>query len=160
MVGSPRQWQDYSSEVRVIKSPTLRYTLIVCSSLFLALGFIGIFIPGLPTTPFVLLAAGCYARSSPRFYNWLMNHHIFGPPLRQWIEYRCIPKRAKILALSMMTLTFVPTILLFVPMVPVKILLAIIGLSVAIFILRAPSVPGVRRRSAEQSSKDPSLDIR
>jgi uncharacterized protein len=154
MAESPREWQDYSAEVRVIKSPTLRFTLIACSSLFLSFGFIGIFLPGLPTTPFVLLAAGCYARSSPRFYNWLMNHRLFGPPLRQWVEYRCIPKRSKILALSLMTLTFVPTIVFFVPILAVKILLAAIGVSVAAFILQTPSVPGARRQQPVEAWND------
>jgi uncharacterized membrane protein YbaN (DUF454 family) len=143
-----RQWHDYSAEVRVTRSPTLRYLLIICSSLFLLLGFVGIFLPGLPTTPFVLLAAACYARSSPRFYNWLMNHRIFGPPLRQWIEYRCIPLRAKVLDLSLMALTFIPTILFFVPLLAVKIVLAGIGLGVACFILNAPRTPGKKRQQA------------
>lgn len=62
----------------------------VLGFLFLGLGFIGVFLPLLPTTPFILLAAGCFARSSERWYNWLLNNRTFGPMIRNWQQYRCI----------------------------------------------------------------------
>lgn len=65
-------------------------------------GFIGVFLPVLPTTPFVLLAAPCFARGSPRFYFWLCSHRLFGPLLRDWQQHRSIPLRAKCLAIGMM----------------------------------------------------------
>ncbi len=58
--------------------------------LFLGLGFIGIFLPLLPTTPFVLLAAGCFAKSSERWYRWLLANRTFGPMIRNWEEHKCI----------------------------------------------------------------------
>lgn len=71
-----------------------------------ALGVIGIFLPLLPTTPFMILAAGLFARSSPRFERWLLEHPRFGKPLIDWRQQGAISKRAKVLAVSMMTISF------------------------------------------------------
>lgn len=71
----------------------------------LILGIIGIVVPVLPTTPFVLLAAACWARASPRFHHWLSRHRFFGPIIENWENRRAIPRRAKYLAWSMMTLS-------------------------------------------------------
>ncbi len=69
----------------------------------LVTGVIGIFLPLLPTTPFVLLAGFCFARASTRAERWLLEHPRFGPMLRDWRERRAIPRRAKQLAWAMMT---------------------------------------------------------
>jgi uncharacterized membrane protein YbaN (DUF454 family) len=89
---------DYSHELKLQKKPWVRTALLVASILFVVIGLVGIFVPLLPTTPFLLVAAACYARSSKKAYNWLMNHKWFGPPLRQWHETRTIPRKAKIAA--------------------------------------------------------------
>ncbi len=70
--------------------------------LCLLLGAIGVFLPLLPTTPFVLLAAACFARSSPRLHHWLLQHRLFGPMLQDWEQKHCIPCRIRNLALLMM----------------------------------------------------------
>ena len=105
---------------------------------FLLLGFIGIFTPIVPTVPFALLAAVCFARSSPRFYNWLMNHRWFGPSLRDWKRTSGIRRKNKVWAIGLLTLTMTPTVLFVVPLMGVKILLVIIGLCVATFIATRP----------------------
>jgi uncharacterized protein len=69
----------------------------------LLLGFIGIFLPLLPTTPFVILAAFCFARGSERWERWLLEHRRWGPMVRDWRENRAVPLRAKQLATVMMT---------------------------------------------------------
>jgi uncharacterized protein len=70
--------------------------------LMVGLGFVGIFLPILPTTPFLILAAGCFARSSPRLERWLLDHPRFGPLLRDWRERGAIPRRAKALSFASM----------------------------------------------------------
>jgi len=66
------------------------------------LGILGIFLPLLPTTPFLLLASACFARGSPRLHGWLLSHRLFGPYLRDFEEGKGIPRKAKILAMVMM----------------------------------------------------------
>lgn len=85
------------------KRPTLRQTLLVAAGLVaLGLGLIGIVLPGLPTTPFVLLAAACFARASPRLHRWLTNHRYLGPMVRDWEANRSLPLRVKWIAITMM----------------------------------------------------------
>lgn len=78
----------------------MRLLFLILGWSFVALGFIGAFLPVLPTTPFLIVAAGCFARSSPRFESWLLEHPRFGPVLRQWRERGAIPVRAKYMALA------------------------------------------------------------
>ena len=68
----------------------------------MALGVLGILLPLLPTTPFLLLAAGCFVRSSPKLYAWLLNHRWFGDYIRHYREHRAIPLRAKVVVLALM----------------------------------------------------------
>ena len=97
--------RDYSHEVRKHRLVWVRYAYAAMGTLSLVLGIIGIFMPILPTTPFLLLSTACYARSSRRFYNWLMNHPAFGPLIIEWRTYRSIPWRVKMVAVATMTLT-------------------------------------------------------
>ena len=76
--------------------------MAACGGAALATGIIGIFLPLLPTTPFVLLAAFCFARGSPRWEAWLLAHPRWGPMVRDWRDHRAIPWRAKLLAWTMM----------------------------------------------------------
>ena len=76
----------------------LKLFFILIGSLFLGLGFIGIIVPGLPATPFFLLSAGCYVRSSNRLYNWLINHKIFGRYIKTFREHRALTKHTKIVS--------------------------------------------------------------
>lgn len=88
--------------VRTSLRPVIRGALIAIGSLAVALGALGIFLPLLPTTPFLLLAAFCYARSSRRFYDWLLNNHWFGAYIRNYREGRGIALRHKIVALTLL----------------------------------------------------------
>ena len=83
----------------------IRYLLIFCGAVSFLLGIIGIFLPIMPTTPFIILAAACWARASPRFHRWLHQHPYFGKMVQNWEERRAVPRRAKYLAWCMMTLS-------------------------------------------------------
>ncbi|WP_075181094.1 DUF454 family protein [Pantoea sp. 1.19] len=83
-----------------------RVILLSIGMLALALGTLGIFLPLLPTTPFVLLAAWCFARSSPAFHHWLYQRSVFGPLLRHWEQHRALPPGAKRRAVAMILLSF------------------------------------------------------
>ena len=83
-----------------------RIILIIIGWLAVALGTLGVFLPLLPTTPFILLAAWCFARSSPRFHHWLLYRSWFGGYLRHWQQYRAMPPGAKPRAIVMILLTF------------------------------------------------------
>ena len=72
--------------------------MITTGTFFVGLGIIGIFLPLLPTTPFLLLAAACYARSSKRFYNWLLNNKWFGNYIKNYRERKGIPLQIKIIS--------------------------------------------------------------
>jgi uncharacterized membrane protein YbaN (DUF454 family) len=74
--------------------------------LLVGIGFVGIFVPLLPTVDFLLLALPCFARSSPRLEAWLLDHPRFGPALSAWQEHRAVPRHAKIMACLGMSLSF------------------------------------------------------
>jgi len=73
-----------------------------CGFLFLGIGVVGIFLPLLPATPFVLLAAACFARSSEKWHRWMLANSTFGPMIRNWERNRCISCRVKTIAIVSM----------------------------------------------------------
>ncbi len=84
---------------------TMKYILAFLGSVSLALGILGIFLPVLPTTPFLLLAAALYVRSSARLYDWLMSHRQLGPYIKNFRENNAIPLRVKIVSVSLVWVT-------------------------------------------------------
>lgn len=78
----------------------------VFGSAALLLGIIGVFLPLLPTTPFILLSAACFARASPRVEAWLLNHKTFGPVIADWRDRRAIPVKGKVAACLGMSISF------------------------------------------------------
>jgi len=117
----------------------VRLLFAAFGTLFLGLGVVGIFLPLLPTTPFLLLAVACYARSSRRLFNWLLNHARLGPLIREWHEHRAIPYRAKRTALLLIALSFSISIAFFVPGWPAKLVMGVGGLVLMVWIARIPS---------------------
>lgn len=130
--------QDYSHEVEFHSSTSLRVVLVILGTAFVVIGVIGIFLPILPTTPFMLLAAWCYAKSSRRFYNWIMNNQVFGPIIREWRQHRSIPRRAKRTAMILMPTTFAISIIFFVPLFWVQIGLMCMCIGMLYFMWRIP----------------------
>lgn len=113
--------------------------LMAVGWLSVVLGVLGIFLPLLPTTPFLLLAAACFVRSSPKFYQWLIQHPKLGRYILAYLEGSGIPKRAKIITIMMIAATMSFSIYL-VPLIWVKYLLAGIGVCVSIYILKQPTL--------------------
>lgn len=93
-------------------SPVIRWLYLCIGVTALFVGILGIFLPILPTTPFILLAAGCFARSSERFHNYLLGHRIAGPIIREWCEYRSVKRQVKRWAYLVMLLSFGSSILI------------------------------------------------
>jgi uncharacterized protein len=137
---------DFSHEVRKHDSPVMRGLYLALGTAFVVLGGIGLIMPLLPTTPFLLLAAACYARASSRFYNALLNHRSFGPLIVEWRRHRSIPWRVKITAIVLMSATLASSIVFFVDYVPLKIALAFLGVMLAIWLYRIPSRDRPARR--------------
>jgi len=109
--------------------------LIIAGTSFLVLGIIGIFLPLLPTTPFLLLAAACYARSSKRFYNWLLNNKWFGNYIKNYREEKGIPLRIKILTISFLWMVIICSTIFVVNILLGRIVLILIAIGVTIHVL-------------------------
>jgi len=110
--------------------------LIIIGTVSVVLGVIGMFLPLLPTTPFLLLAAWCYSRSSERFYNWLLTNRWCGEYIRNYREGNGISRQNKIAALSLLWLTMLLTMVFAVSLWWVRVILASIGVAVTVHILR------------------------
>ncbi|TKB45416.1 DUF454 domain-containing protein [Thalassotalea mangrovi] len=78
-----------------------RYLFLILGLVMVGLATLGAILPGLPTTPFVLVAAACFAKSSPRLHTWLRQNPVFGPLIINWQQHRCVSLRAKVLAVAM-----------------------------------------------------------
>jgi len=121
-----------------MKQKLVRIVLIVAGTFSVALGILGIFVPVLPTTPFLLLAAACYARSSQRFYDWLLNNKYCGNYIRNYRERKAIALRGKVLTLALLWATIGCSVMFAVEILFVRVFLIVIaiGVSIHIFSLR------------------------
>ena len=119
-----------------------RIILISLGWLCVGLGFVGVFVPGIPTTIFLIIALWAFTKSSEKLRHWLLNHKRFGPILNNWQEHKVVPRRAKILMVVLMSLA----VILFYYSLQSLILtigLIIILVSVAIYVISLPSkIPG------------------
>ena len=119
-----------------------RIILISLGWLCVGLGFVGVFVPGIPTTIFLIIALWAFTKSSEKLRYWLLNHKRFGPILNNWQEHKVVPRRAKILMVVLMSLA----VILFYYSLQSLILtigLIIILVSVAIYVISLPSkIPG------------------
>ncbi len=118
-------------------SPVVRILYLGAGFLALFLGVLGAFLPILPTTPFILLAAACFARGSEHFYRKLLANPIAGPIIFEWRMYRSIPRHVKRWVYFLMALSFGSSILI-VPEVWQKIMLVAVGTILTFFIWRIP----------------------
>ena len=119
-----REKVDYSAEMNRHDSPAVRLLFVALGTLFVLLGVAGAFLPVLPTTPFMLLAAGCYARASA---------------IIEWRRHRSLPWRVKLTAIALMVATMGISIIFFVPWPELQAALALFGLLLATYMYRIPS---------------------
>lgn len=124
---------------RLLANHGLRILLLIIGGLSLLLGVIGIFLPLLPTTPFLLLTAACYVRSSPRFYQWLTSHPLLSKYLLPYLDGKGIPRRAKIYTTLPLWVSLLFSAYL-VPLLWIRVGLLIIGLAVTVYIWRLAEI--------------------
>lgn len=120
----------------------VRILLSIAGTCFLGLGAVGVFVPVLPTTPFLLLAAACYARSSTRFYGWLLNNRWCGKYIKSYREEKGIPLSAKVLAMALLWLTIGFSIAFVVSALALRLILVAIVLAVSIHIMSIRTLKG------------------
>ena len=108
---------------------------IILGSFFVALAAVGVALPGIPTTPFLILAAACYIRSSQKLYDRLISNKTFGPYLKDYREGKGIPKKAKILAVSMIVLFVGSSVIFGIESPNLKIVVGTLGLTGLIYVI-------------------------
>lgn len=124
-----------NNEIKIAGNPVSRTLLIVCGWIFVALGIIGAFLPVMPTTVFLLIAAACFARSSEKFYNWLLNNKLLGKYIRDYREKRGMPLKAKIIAITMLNAAIIYSAFFAVENLYVRVILIIIDIGVTAYLL-------------------------
>ena len=136
------EWREEARQLAAIRPAWERALWALVGLGFVATGAVGVIVPGLPTTPFLLLAAACFARSSPRLYAWLLRNKTFGPMIEDYRAGRGVSARVKATAISIMA-AFV-TFALLVPLRDRPIPAATVALTAVVgaaYILRLPTRP-------------------
>jgi uncharacterized membrane protein YbaN (DUF454 family) len=137
-----------SVQTKIETRKSVRVLLIIVGSISLFLGTIGIFLPLLPTTPFLLLTAACYMRSSERMYKWLLGNRWFGEYIKNYQAGRGIPLKTKVLAISVMWITMFISMFFMIVRISgisimgilvIRVILIIIAVAVSIHLIRLPT---------------------
>jgi uncharacterized membrane protein YbaN (DUF454 family) len=123
------------NDKRQITSNLSRWVLIITGSFFTGLAILGIFLPLLPTTPFLLLAAACYIRSSERFYNRLINNKWLGNYIKSYLEGKGVSLKVKVLSISLLWITVGYSVVFVVNIFPIRVILILIAIGVTIHLL-------------------------
>lgn len=128
MIGKSKQRDKTSNRF-------IRWVLIAAGTIFVGLGTLGIFLPILPTTPFLLLAAACYARSSKRFYDRLINNKWFGAYIKNYREGKGIPLKVKVYTISLLWITILFSVFFVINIFWVRVVLILIAVGVTVHVL-------------------------
>jgi len=123
-----------------------RWLLMTIGIISVGLGTAGIFLPLLPTTPFLLLAAACFIRSSDRLYQWLIHNRWFGSYIRNYQEHRALPLRAKVTALILLWTTMTYSVFFLLRHWIPQVLLLLIAAVVTIYLLSLKTMPQKARK--------------
>lgn len=120
----------------------LRWLLFACGWLSVVLALLGLFLPVLPTVPFLLLALACFSRSSDRFHTWLVEHEQLGPLVRPYLAGAGMPLGAKFKAILLVWASILLSTFFLVERLWLQILLPLIALGVTLYLLRLPTAEG------------------
>lgn len=137
-------------------SPLKKWLLIFAGLVSVGLGLIGIVVPLLPTTPFLLLSAVCFARSSERLYQWLINHRWFGSYIRNYRDHRAVSRQVKISTLILLWATITYAVIRVADLWTVRLLLLLVALGVTVHILKLKTLTreSVMQSGAAGNGKD------
>ena len=125
---------------RTSRSLALRKALLIgVGGLALGLGLLGVVLPGLPTTPFVLLAAACFAKASPRLHRRIVGNPLLGPMVRDWEAHRTLPVKIKLIAIGSMTLMVGLSVWHFAGRPGLQAALVVLGVIGAVVVGRIPA---------------------
>ena len=122
------------------RNRAIRICLIITGSFFVGVGTLGIVLPLLPTTPFLVLAAICFSRSSERFHNWLLNNKWFGSYIKNYREGKGISLRQKVAVLSLLIFTIGYSCIFLLDHIAVRIILVLVAVGISTHILRIPTL--------------------
>ena len=125
-----------------LKGKTGRAIYFVLGSISFAIACIGVVLPLLPTTPFLLLAVACYLRSSKRMYDWLLNHKLFGQYIKNYLEGKGMSLRAKVISLAFLWTIIAYSALFVMPMLIVQVILLVVALAVTLHLTILPTFKG------------------
>ncbi len=137
---SRRRPNDATSQPNslIVASAPIRYLLLASGMILVGIAALGVVVPGLPTTPLLILAAACFARSSQRFYERLLANRVFGPLIREWREHRSMPARAKVSAIVLIVAVGGASLLL-IAQPWLKALVALILIGLVAWLARVPT---------------------
>mgnify|MGYP001073412573 CR=1 FL=1 len=127
-----------------------RYFLTAAGFVAVGLGLLGIFVPLLPTTPFLLLAAACWMRSSQRLHDWLLHHRWFGDYVRNYVEYRAVRPRARVVTLALLWGVIGAAALTAVTSWWVRALLGVVAVGVTVHLLQLKSLTPEMQQSSRR----------
>ncbi len=123
---------------KIVHGP-LRWVLLALGWIFVGLAVAGVALPILPTTPFLLVAAACFARSSEGFYDWLVTNRIFGPLIRDWQSHRAIRKRPRWTGIVSIVVVLGSSVVFFAEATWLRVLLLATGVALVTFLYRLPA---------------------
>jgi uncharacterized membrane protein YbaN (DUF454 family) len=121
------------------KNKFVRSLFFVAGTITLVLGAVGIVLPILPTTPFLLLSLACYLRSSERMTHWMLNNKYFGTYIQNYKEGKGIPMKTKLFAISVLWITISISAFVLVPILVVQIILLVVAIGVTVHLVRLPT---------------------
>ena len=131
--------QSFNSRKKPSKNKLVRSLFFVAGTITLVLGAIGIVLPILPTTPFLLISVACYLKSSEKMAHWMLNNKYFGTYIRNYKEGKGIPMKTKFFAIAVLWITIAISGVILVPILIVQIILFVVATAVTVHLVRLPT---------------------